>query len=155
MASCEMCGRNASLISVNMEGAELKLCPDCSRYGAIKRSASGLPSSFSKSSSYINSEQKPEFKVVDDFSLLLKKARDTKGLDQEQFSRFLNERESLIAKWEQGTLKPRVDVARRIGRLLNLNLVEKDVNASFELKSGSKKKDELTLGDFIKVRKRK
>jgi ribosome-binding protein aMBF1 (putative translation factor) len=77
-------------------------------------------------------------------------------MTQEEFANSLNEKESILAKWESGTLRPRLNIARQLERLLNLVLVEKDVVGSVEIDKKKKgPSDELTLGDFIKVRKRK
>ena len=76
-------------------------------------------------------------------------------MSQEDFAKFLNERESIVAKWEQGSLRPRIDTARRLERKLGIRLVEKEEETSEDVDVPKVKKDEFTLGDFIKVRKRK
>ena len=59
----------------------------------------------------------------------------------------------MLASWEHGTIKPLVDVARRLEKVLGISLIVKEELEDVKMeKSG--KKDELTLGDFIKVRKR-
>ena len=52
------------------------------------------------------SRQAPEQVLSKDFSNKLKSARIAKGQTQEEFSAFLNERESVVSKWENGSLKP-------------------------------------------------
>ena len=101
-------------------------------------------------------KDEPEFKLVNNYSSLLRSSRGSKNLSQEDFAKLLNERGSIVAKWESGTLKPRVDIARKLSKLLNITLVVKDEKKVFD-KAISKKKGEegFTLGDFIKVRKRK
>jgi uncharacterized protein (TIGR00270 family) len=140
---CEMCGRSGNLVVAEVEGVDLKVCPGCAKHGVVKKSFT--PRLPAKRISEV------EYKVVDNFAALLKSARGNRS--QEDFSKYLNERESVVAKWEGGSLRPRVDVARRIGRLLRINLVARDSSESIEVKQ--EKSDELTLGDFVKVRKRK
>ena len=73
-------------------------------------------------------------------------------MSQEDFAKFLNERVSVIQKWEANSLKPRIDIARQLERKLSVRLVIRDQIKKVELKH--EKSDELTLGDFVKVRKR-
>ncbi len=153
-----MCGREESLVAAEVEGAELNICPACAKHGQVKKMPG--PSSFFSAGRLFSSEQKfvqkekLEFKVTDGYPSLLRSAREKLGMNQEDFAKLLNERESVVAKWESGGLKPRIEAARQIGRILGINLVEEDeeVGGKIEL---SRKNDEPTLGDFVKVRKRK
>ena len=146
-----MCGKESRLVLADVEGGELKVCSNCTKYGTVKRSGVNIVSPFKRKASH---DDGPQFKVVENYSTLIRSAREKKGLKQEDFAKFLNERESIVAKWEQGSLKPRIDVAKRIGRLLRISLVVKDeVADKVEIKKG--KSSEFTLADFVKVRKRK
>jgi len=150
MGTCEMCGRADQLVSAEVEGVEMQVCNPCTKYGKIKHKQY-VGKSFHPKPVL---KEGPELKVRSDFSEILRKARNKSGLTQEEFSKHLNERESEVAKWESGSLKPRIDIARKLGRILEINFLEKDevVQEKIEFK---KNKDEFTLGDFIKVRKRK
>ena len=155
-----MCGKEGNLISTEIEGGELSVCSGCSKYGTIKKKNYGQGtrtfSSGFKGKSYSKQQSKPEFRIVRNYSQLIRKAREQKGMTQEEFANSLNEKESILAKWESGTLRPRLGIARQLERQLNLVLVEKDVMGTVEV--DKKKKgptDEFTLGDFVKVRKRK
>lgn len=159
MVFCEMCGKAGNLSLAEVEGVDLKLCPNCLKYGKINRSnfsAFSSSSSFPRSNRNFrrennNSPDLPSFKVVDNFSVLLRKAREKKQLNQEDFAKLLQEKESLISKWESGSFKPGLDLARKIGRILNLDLIEKE-DPSENLENHKKADDTLTLGDFIKKR---
>lgn len=146
-----MCGKEGRIVVAEIEGGELNVCSNCAKYGTIKKKEFVKRPHFQQKTA-----QRPadDFKIVDDFALLLKKARSEKEMTQEEFSKFLNEKESIVAKWESGIMKPRINVARRIGRVLKMNFV---IREQSEAKVVSQKKvsDEFTLGDFIKVRKRK
>lgn len=154
MPGCEMCGREGDLVPAEVEGVELKLCPKCTKYGKVK-SRKGPFSNFSLPSKPILKES-PEFKIVPNFSELIRSARENSKLSQEDFAKFLNERESIIAKWESGSLSPSLDLARKLERALGIKLVEKEEPSTVEKLAPEKRNsDEFTLGDFIKVRKRK
>lgn len=149
MPACEMCG-NQGEIKVKVEGVDLNVCQNCSKHGEIRE--------YSKESSkqqkrvYFRTEEAP-LRLVDSFPEILLKARQKKGWTQEEFAKNLNERESVIAKWEQGSMMPRIDVARRLEKVLGIKLVEEE-SFEQEVKIEKKGNEEFTLGDFIKVRKR-
>ena len=154
MALCEMCGKESQLILAEIEGGELNVCSGCVKYGTVQKKAPGK--AFVPARKSFSKQQTPEFKVVSNYSDLIRSARECKSLKQEDFAKFLNEKESILTKWESGSLKPRLDVAKRLEKVLGIKLVERDEVKSVDL--GKKKKggsEEFTLGDFIKVRKRK
>jgi len=156
MAICEMCGKDAPLIKADVEGTELDVCGNCARYGTVKKDYSG--NNYGPGRKGFLEKEKLESKVVDNFANLIRTAREKKNMKQEDFSKMLNERESLVAKWEHGSLKPRIDTVRKIGKILGINLLEKIGESKTEETAEAKAKadkDEFTLGDFIKVRKRK
>ncbi|MAG02468.1 TIGR00270 family protein [Candidatus Pacearchaeota archaeon] len=151
MALCEMCGKEARLVLADVEGGELKVCSNCAKYGIVKKSSVNVIHRFKSRS---KREDGPQFKVVGNYSNLIRSSREKRGMKQEDFAKFLNERESIVAKWEQGSLKPRIDIARRVGRLLRISLVVKDeVADKVEIKKG--KSSEFTLADFVKIRKKR
>ncbi len=149
MGNCEMCGKSTELVVADIEGVDLKVCTGCARFGTI-RQKSFSPKAMPKSPL----PEGPSFKVVDDYGSLLHSAREKKGMTQEEFAKFLNEKESVVAHWEAGKVKPGIDAAKRIGMILGIEFLEREEIVAAKVES-SKKKDELTLGDFIKVRKRK
>lgn len=163
MALCEMCGKEARLVTADIEGGELNVCSNCTKYGTVKKSFRGnLSSSPSRERSssvrrHFAVKEEPSFRIVDNYSSLIRSAREKRDMSQEDFAKSLNERESLIAKWEQGSLKPRINIARKLEKKLGVKLVVKEETDGEDLKSEKSKKvsDEFTLGDFIKVRKRK
>ena len=149
MTVCEMCGRSGDLVTAEVEGVELKVCPLCTKFGKIIRKVSwqhAPPKPIATG---------PEFKIVDDFAALIRSIRNAKNMSQEDFGKLIQERESAIAKWEQGTLKPSLDAARRVGKILSMNFVKQEEVSSTAINTPAKKSDEFTLGDFIKMRKKK
>ena len=167
MALCEMCGRESRLVTAEIEGGELRVCNNCAKFGKIKsgsfapraqrgvsRGSGGFGSSGRFKRSFAKKEE-PQFGIVKNYSSLIRASREKKGLSQEDFAKSLNEKESIVAKWEHGTLRPRIDVARRLEKVLGIKLVKREEDSSEKTELPRKKSDELTLGDFIKVRKRK
>ena len=152
MAQCEMCGKLANLVVVDVEGSDLNVCSSCTSYGKVKKKIFLAPSLRQQ----LSASNKPEYKVVAHYSSLLRNVREANNMSHKAFSEMLNEREAIISKWESGSVKPSVDNARKLERILGIKLVQEDIqaNSSENIKT-SKVSDELTLGDFIKVRKRK
>ena len=157
MPLCEMCGKEAQLVTADVERVELKVCSGCVKYGVVKNNSGARYMPEARSNSPVKlkpiKEEGPQFKVVVAYSSLIRSAREKRGMTQEDFAKFLNERESILAKWEQGSLQPSLGAAQRIGRVLGMNLIEKEEAGEVELKKS--KTDEFTLADFVKVRKRK
>ncbi|MBI2669169.1 TIGR00270 family protein [Candidatus Woesearchaeota archaeon] len=150
MTVCELCGKATELFVAEIENVDLNVCSGCAKYGKIKRRLSHEPV-YTRPKIV---QEKPEFKIIDNFSQLLRQARERSDLTQEDFARFLQVKENVVSKWEQGSLRPDVETAERIGKILRINMVEKEEKISATTALEKKKGDELTLGDFVKVRKR-
>lgn len=148
MASCELCGREGDLLKTELEGVELSLCSSCSKFGKVKRYNE---TSFRVKPRYVQPEE-PELKVVENYFELIRNAREKRNLNQEDFAKLLQERESQISKWELGHFKPSVETAEKMGRILGMNLVMKEENSAVKI-DVEKNPGELTLGD-IKIKTR-
>jgi len=66
----------------------------------------------------------------------------------------LNEKESVIQHIESGKMKPSIPLGRKIEKKFDLSLIEYD-NFVYEPKKTNTQKEGFTLGDMIKIRKRK
>ncbi len=151
MTVCEMCGRFGELVTADVEGVPLQVCAGCSKYGQIRHKGSTPFQHVRRFSAPVR--EVAEYAVRGDFAFLLRREREKRKLTQEEFAKLLQEKESIFASWEQGTIKPLVDTARRLEKILGISLVVKEEIEDAKLdKSG--KKEELTLGDFVKIRKR-
>lgn len=152
--TCEMCGKEAPLVKAEIEGGELEVCHNCSKFGKVK-SYVRIPS---ESNSNWKKKTVPkeviEESVVHNYATILRSFREKNKLSQEDFARLLNEKESVVAKWESGSLKPSVETARKLEKIMGLKLVSLEEFENYK-EDGKKRGDVLTLGDFVKVRKRK
>ena len=150
MPACELCGKETQLFSAVVEGADLEVCANCAKHGAVKNS---LRTSRMSMPSMPLKLELPEETIVHNFASLLHQAREKRGLSQEDFAKLLQERESMVTKWELGSLQPEIAVAKKIGKILGLSLVEMEKAEPLPLQK--QRSGVLTLGDMIKVRKRK
>nr|AQS31562.1 hypothetical protein [uncultured archaeon] len=147
-----MCGKSTQLFRAEIESVEMQVCSSCAKFGQVKHGHSSFSSSRFPPKKIIRPIE-PEVKLVSNFSQLLKTARDKRKMTQEEFAKFLQEKESMLAKWEIGEAQPNISTAEKIGRILGLNVILKE--EFFAEKIDQKKnREEFTLGDFIKVRKR-
>ena len=150
MVRCEMCGREDRLLRTEIEGVEMEVCSGCVSFGIVKKGFSGDRNNIQRKP-FIRPE--PEAQIIPGFASLLRQARESRRMNQEDFAKFLQEKGSVVAKWELGSLQPSIDTAKKLERILGRPLVMPE--AASEADDIPKKKgDELTLGDFIKVRKR-
>ncbi|MFT4303276.1 MAG: multiprotein bridging factor aMBF1 [Candidatus Woesearchaeota archaeon] len=155
---CEMCGKNLDnslVVKARVEGTVLNVCENCAKYGQILSKT--IPEKviskpiLNDASSVVNNDS--EEVVVDNFSEIIKKSRELKGITQEEFAKKINEKESLIHKIETGHITPNFKLAKKIEQFLNIKLLE-EIKFS-EYKDFSKKSvsNELTIGDVIKIKK--
>lgn len=164
---CEMCGREQAVAKVSVEGAVMALCTSCGKYGTVvSRLVTEQPhTKQTTGSSQAIKETKPaapeetEF-VVANIGSLLKQKREELGRQQEEgvmkledFARHISVKESVLHKMETGAFLPGVEEAKRIGKKLGLKLVERVEDVESIIPPA--KKDELTLGDLIKIKKKK
>ncbi len=153
MASCELCGKISdpvNFLTAVIEQVEMEVCPSCASHGQVKRKSFLPPAQQPRNFPPL---ELPEETIIRNFSLRLREERERRKLSQEDFSRLLKEKESSLAKWESGSVLPELSVAKKIEKILGLTLVEMEKKEA--LSQAQRKSDALTLGDMIKVRKRK
>lgn len=87
---------------------------------------------------------------MEDYADRIREARESQGWTQQFLAHKLNERESFIKNIESGHMAPPVAVAKRLEKLLGIQLLEKPSReegvAKVELGS------DLTLGDIVDVK---
>lgn len=160
---CDMCGEEAPLLVAEIEGVDLNVCRKCAKYGTVKKKvSSGEEKSKKPQAKKKKAPAKKEktFIVVEDYAKRIKNARESMELRQDQFSRKLNEKASVITKLENGRMKPPIDLARKLEKILHISLVEEieededDTQDTQGTSSGSQKGDKnVTVGDMIHVKK--
>jgi putative transcription factor len=151
---CDMCGREQATLKASVEGTVLAVCNGCSRYGKL---VGKIPTAVAAAKEKAKADkQKPEEEeleaVVANFGVLIKQKRESLGLKQEEFAKKIAVKESVLHKMETGTLKPSVEEAKRISKVMGIKLVEKA--EAVEDMVPQQKKDQLTLGDMIKIKKK-
>lgn len=156
MAICEMCGKDLPLFRAFIEGSELKVCKGCASFGKLIGPVAQPPKrekKKEKEDAAKNAEPEVIQSIVSGYGEIVKKARESKGLKQEELARKINEKESLIHKVETGHYEPNLLLAFKLEKFLGIKLVEETTVE----KSGGKKPAEsggaFTIGDLIKEKK--
>jgi putative transcription factor len=149
-----MCGKETNLFKTVIEGTELRVCKDCSKFGKIiGRIAEPVKE---KKKKHIEEErEEPEIveEIVPDYASKVKSSRESRGLKQEELAKKLSEKESVIHKIETGHYEPNLVLAKKLERFLKITLIE-----SHEIEKPEKSKKAtadgpLTIGDMIKIKK--
>ena len=148
MSNCEMCGSEGETVLALIEGVELNVCSKCAAFGKqIKRPV------VKNGKTRPAKQKKPEKEIIEqvkyDFAKIIRDKREKMGLKQEEFAKFLSEKESIIQKIETGDYTPSLSLARKIEKQLGIVLVEQVEVESKELKSDS---EQLTIGDMINIK---
>ena len=167
---CEMCGRELNAKTAKkavVEGSLLMLCQDC----YTRLSKSGIAKEPMQVQKYVESpastrraDAQPRkrssvvenFEVVEDYALVIKKARERLGWTQDILAQKVGESTSTIKRIESGRLKPSIELARKLEKILGVKLLEPVVREYEQVATGIKARevDYLTLGDIISVKEK-
>ena len=146
---CEICGSEAQLYIVEVEGSKLRVCKSCAKFGKLIAPLKSTSKPPVKKKIEVT---KPIEIIVADYSKRIKRAREALNLKQEDFAKKINEKLSLIHKIETGAITPHIKLAKKIEQFLKIRLVE--VYEESYIPKKSKKELKLTVGDLVKIKKR-
>lgn len=139
---CEMCGKEvASLQRVEIEGSVLRLCAECSRFGAVidpAPVAAGAPVAgpigragsiegrLAESSRRREERdlfrELPDMELASDWPKRVRVAREKLTWTPEELGKRLNEKKSVVLKIEAGAFRPPDAQIRKIEQLLKVRL---------------------------------
>ena len=150
---CELCGREARrLFKVKIEGVVLEVCKSCAKLGTPVYSDRRRPRRKRESAPIPETELDPEF------SKKIASARETLKLTREDVARKARMSPSYLEKLETGKLKPTIDDAKRLERVLGVSVIkvvkqEKPKKEKPKQKRPEKRRTEptTTLGDIANI----
>ncbi len=159
---CELCGADVPrLKNVAIDATILSVCTECSRFGdevstpALRQST--MPPIIAQRLEMRQRRMTPrdvytqagELELAEDFPARIRQAREARGWKQADLGAKINERVSVIAKLESGTISPGDALVRKLERELGIKLKERvePVAAKKQAVGGG-----VTLGDLIKMR---
>ncbi|MBN1540221.1 MAG: TIGR00270 family protein [Candidatus Thermoplasmatota archaeon] len=153
MSFCERCGRRSRLQLVEIEGARMYVCPDCSRFGKAMKEEKDVPSPVStvlrpkpERSAKPDALTKRSKELAEDYPRRIQRAREKKGWSREELGRKLSERVSIITKLENGEMRPPDSLIKKLERTLEIELMEYVEEIHMTAGAGSRG---MTLADFI------
>ena len=156
---CDMCGADGQMFKVNIEGTEMVVCSNCSKYGNVKtrvksREELKIDDRRKKTREQIRiSNKKPEIISIisSDYAEKVKRARERLKLKQEEVAKKIAEKESLLHNIESGNFEPSMKTAKKLENFFNIKLIERHEEKHEERTSTSN--GPMTLGDMIKIKK--
>jgi len=147
-----MCGSEGQLYNTVIEGAELKVCHECSNYGKVIGIVKEELKEIKRQEASNEQEKEIIEAVVEDFAVRIKKKREELGLTQKDFAKKIKEKESIIHKIETGSFIPQMELTKRLERFLHIKLVEKIEEENEKLVKTDT--GNFTIGDMIKSKKK-
>ncbi|WNY27556.1 multiprotein bridging factor aMBF1 [Methanolapillus ohkumae] len=166
---CEICGKKirGETVAVKIEGAQFNACPECAKLGVVvvKKTtiaplkSSGIPTKHVKSPGSGPTAGRPpknyfaglDNEIIEDYDIVIKKAREAKGLTQEELALQIKEKAPLIKKIERKEIHPEEAVIQKLEKALGIQLME-STNTGETFKSH--KSNEMTLGDIAFVKRK-
>lgn len=153
MNLCDMCGKETDLVVTLIESTELSVCNGCAKFGKVIRKLKQEEPVRKHHKTIEKKEPKEEIikKIVKGYGKLIKNARERLDLKQDEFSKKINEKTSLMQKVESEHHEPSINLAKKIEKFLKIGLVEEEKleKLSFDTSNSGN----LTIGDIIKLKK--
>lgn len=160
MVDCDICGKkNISPIKVKIEGTIMTTCSNCAKYGEKLLDPTKRINNFTTTKPRTQRIDPNANKfIVKNYAEIIKKARESKGLKQEQVAKSLNEKESLIHKVESGNFKPSFRFATKLEKFFSIKLIEEvkestEIPVANEMGQETKTMEELMLAALKKAKK--
>jgi uncharacterized protein (TIGR00270 family) len=150
MVTCEFCGKEVnSTVTVKVAGSTMQACFSCKGMGEVIEKQKLDPThTFYKR----KKQTEVALDVVSNYSSLLNSALAKKGLNIKQLARALNIRESTINKYFTNKMKPDVETAKKLGKYLDVYILEEAVQISAQDYMGDVEysdDENLSLGDLL------
>jgi len=154
---CEICGeKSGALYEVIFQGRRVHACRKCiEQYGLSiikKRSGiSGVGRRHIRKKTALKKSMIPESteEIIEGYGNIIKRARESLGLTQEDIARELKVKLSYIKKIESEKIEPSPDIARRLEKLLNISLFTKVESEDLYSVRAESAEESLTLGDLL------
>lgn len=148
--NCEICGRHETHYNALIEGTQLAVCEDCSKFGKIISKAA-QEKSLQKKPALVKKKDEVVEIIIDDYGNTIKKAREKLALSQEDFAKKINEKASLVHKLETFGIEPSIELAKKIEKFLKVKLVMQYEEIK-EIPT-AKNDEKITVGDMLNIKK--
>ena len=161
---CPICGSIiwGKGVKVLLEGARITVCNNCAKHG---QKIHTMPSSKKfqqirnakprQNQSYRPKNTLMEKEIVEDYSRILRHARNKHNLTQEQFAQKINEKPSLLRRIEAGKAKPTIKLALKLEKAFDIKLLKDADEIDVKTTKFMKKSSGSSLGDIAFIKKKK
>ncbi|WP_297983782.1 multiprotein bridging factor aMBF1 [uncultured Methanobrevibacter sp.] len=169
--NCEICGSEIKgrPLRTKIDGSVLEVCPECAKFGRVQKDTPHERRFISKAQKnkqqnkakprqntpkpQRNRRDDPVDEIVEDYNLVVRKAREAKGWTREELGAKLYEKVSVINRIESGKMEPDLKLAKKLEKTLNITLIEKIDD--FDLESyKSSSFEPNTLGSIVKIKRK-
>ena len=154
---CEICGKKLveEPLKTKIDGSIMFTCKECSKFGKIQREPPkpkrpGAPRG--SATRRVQRPKEPAEEVVENVNDIVREAREKKGWSREELGEKIYEKASVVTRIESGKMVPDLKLARKIEKLMNVVLVEKNDDVSADEMSHSKIRG-ATIGDIARIKK--
>ena len=158
---CEMCGKAGPTLLAEVEGSELRVCPECANLGTIITREKKKKPQQVKIENVLEVRKKrmtprdvltgAEWELIRGYGKAIVRARQKMNLTQKEFAEKLNERKSTIAKLESEEFYPDPKLIGKLEHFLHIKLKE---SVSAAPPTQTSPGGGMTLGDLIKMKKK-
>ncbi len=151
MPTCDLCGKEAPLLRVQLEGAEVAACKSCASHGRVLGHVkNSSPAARGSKARQMSVKEPDEEIIVPNYAALIRTAREKRDVRQEDFAKQINEKLSALHKIETGFLTPSLELAKKLEKVLSIKLIEKVSIA--EIIPKAEKSGGMTIGDVLKIK---
>ncbi|MCX8161454.1 MAG: multiprotein bridging factor aMBF1, partial [Candidatus Bathyarchaeota archaeon] len=154
---CELCGRMVSrAMKIEVEGATVEVCGECASKAKarvireIKRDSATVKPKLRTNLERDDISMELESKILrQDYGRIIREARERCGLRIEDLARIIGEKSSVIQRIEAGKLKPDLELASKLEKILKISLFE--ATSSYTFKVADSSEFVLTVADILAV----
>ena len=126
MSYCELCGSQITgeVIPIVVENVPMKVCRPCSKHGqpTVSKKIEKKPKPVKEMFTF----KLPS--VREDYSRLIKDARERMGLTQDELGSKIAEQGTVVKLIEESKFKPDQELAKKLEQVLGISLIEEEVH---------------------------
>ena len=148
LMECEICGAQSAGYIIQVEGAKLNVCRECSGSGKLLRSLA--PERREEDAP----RRRQELEVADGYGAAIAAARKRMGLPLEVLAERINEKHSFLERVEHEKTLPDEKLCRKLEKELGIKLLQ-EVSSGTAVDVKDRQGAGMTLGDILEVQRRK
>ncbi len=154
---CEICGKKLveEPLKTKVDGSIMLTCKECSKFGKVQREVPKPKrpgASGARAPRRVQRPREPAEEVVENVKDIVRQAREKKGWSREELGEKIYEKASVVSRIESGKMVPDLKLARKIEKLMNIVLIEKNEDLSSD-ETGHSKIRGATIGDIARIKK--